>query len=28
VMVYEGEVINVCASLYGSRSQPAAWLVI
>ncbi len=28
MMVYEGEVINVCASLNGSRSQPAAWLVM
>ncbi len=28
VMVYEGETINVCASLYGSRTQPAAWLVM
>ncbi len=27
VMVYEGEVINVCASLYGSRAQPAAFIV-
>ena len=27
VMVYEGEVINVCASLYGSRNQPAAFIV-
>ncbi|MGD9560452.1 MAG: phosphodiester glycosidase family protein [Oscillospiraceae bacterium] len=27
VMVYEGETINVCSSLYGSRSQPSAWLV-
>ncbi|MDR1573003.1 MAG: phosphodiester glycosidase family protein [Clostridiales Family XIII bacterium] len=28
VMVYKNEVINVCSSLYGSRSQPAAWLVM
>lgn len=28
MMVYEGEVINTCASLNGSRSQPAAWLVM
>ncbi|MDL2254564.1 phosphodiester glycosidase family protein, partial [Ruminococcaceae bacterium OttesenSCG-928-I18] len=28
MMVYEGEVINVCASLNGSRTQPAAWLVV
>lgn len=27
VLVYEGEIINVCASLYGSRYQPAAWVV-
>jgi len=27
VMWYEGETINVCSSLYGSRSQPSAWLV-
>ncbi len=27
VMVYEGEIINVCASLYGSRTQPAAFIV-
>ncbi len=28
VMWYEGETINVCSSLYGSRRQPAAWLVL
>ncbi len=27
VMVHEGETINVCASLYGSRAQPSAWIV-
>ena len=28
MMVYEGEVINTCASLNGSRNQPTAWLVM
>lgn len=27
VLIYEGEMINTCASLYGSRGQPAAWIV-
>jgi exopolysaccharide biosynthesis protein len=27
VMWYEGEMLNICSSLYGSRSQPSAWLV-
>ena len=27
IMVYEGEVINVCASITGSRNQPAAFVV-
>ncbi|MDR1571016.1 MAG: phosphodiester glycosidase family protein [Clostridiales Family XIII bacterium] len=28
VMVYGGEIINVCSSLHGSRDQPSAWLVM
>ena len=28
VMWYEGKTINVCSSLYGSRAQPSAWLVM
>ncbi|MDR2909231.1 MAG: phosphodiester glycosidase family protein [Oscillospiraceae bacterium] len=28
VMVYGGEIINVCASIYGSRQQPGAFIVI
>lgn len=27
VMIYQGEMINTCASLYGSRGQPACWIV-
>ena len=27
IMIYNGEMVNVCASLYGSRAQPAAWVV-
>lgn len=27
VMVYNGKTINICSSLYGSRAQPAAWIV-
>ena len=27
MLVYNGEIINVCASLYGSRRQPAAFVV-
>ena len=27
MMIYEGEVLNSCSSLYGSRAQPAAFIV-
>ena len=27
MMIYEGEVLNSCSSLYGSRTQPAAFIV-
>ena len=27
LMFYEGELITTCASLYGSRQLPTAWLV-
>ena len=26
-MIYQGETINVCSSLYGPRNLPVAWLV-
>ncbi len=28
MMIYEGETINTPASLYGSRGQPACWIVV